>query len=127
MAKFEDEDVKIIKNNLKKVRLEKGLTLKDLEKMTGLSDVQLHRFENNERTINNEALVKLCNALQCNPIQLLGEDNFEFKSIEFFSKDDIDMLRLLKQLNDRDREDLTDYVGYLIYRHQKKDDNYGEQ
>ena len=77
-------------------------------------------FESGIRTINNEALVKICNALQCNPIQLLGEDNFEFKSVEFFTDEEVEILRLMQQLTDSDRMFLVENIRFLIWKHSVK-------
>lgn len=49
---------------LKQKRLEKGLSLKDLEDLTGISSSHIHRIENNNRKPSIRAVEKLSKALE---------------------------------------------------------------
>lgn len=53
----------MIKYNLKKIREEKGLTKKELEKLSGVSDTHIGAIERNEREMGLEVLCKLADAL----------------------------------------------------------------
>lgn len=55
----------MIGKNIRKLRREKDLTLKQLAKLSGLNFVQIHKYEQGktEPGINN--MVKIANALNC--------------------------------------------------------------
>ena len=60
-------------NNIRKLRTEKGLTLKQLaEKIEGLSVSFLSKVETGERKLKSELIGKLCDVLECTPNELLG-------------------------------------------------------
>lgn len=64
-------------------RKQKGFSLRDLAKKTGLSASYLSRLERSERKINLESLVKICEALEIdfqefiNPVQQPEEKSIE--------------------------------------------------
>lgn len=60
--------------NLKAMRKSKGLTLKQLGDMVGLTDSSLSLYENGKRQPDNEGLLKLAGALGTTVGELLGEE-----------------------------------------------------
>jgi transcriptional regulator with XRE-family HTH domain len=62
-------------DRIKKQREKMRLTQKDLSNKTGLTIVQVSRYENNERKPDPEALSTLVDALETNADYLLGRTN----------------------------------------------------
>lgn len=61
------------KNNIRKLRTQKGLTLKELsEKVDGLSVSLLSKVETGERKLKSDLITQLCEVLSCSPNELLG-------------------------------------------------------
>ena len=67
--------------NLKTIRKARGLTLKQLGDLIGLSDASLSLYESGKRQPDNEGLLKLAEALDTTVGELLGETKKESASI----------------------------------------------
>lgn len=52
-----------MKINLRRLRLEKGYTVRDLERFSGVSHSHISMIENGERTPTIDIVCKLCRAL----------------------------------------------------------------
>lgn len=52
-----------MKINLRRLRLEKGYTVRDLERFSGVSHSYISMIENGERTPTIDIVCKLCRAL----------------------------------------------------------------
>lgn len=59
-------------NNLRSLRKEKKLTLKELEEKTNISYANLSRYENGTRNITNSAIIKLTEFFDVTSDYLLG-------------------------------------------------------
>lgn len=59
---------------IKKLRLQKNLTQKDLADLTGLSEITIRKYESNERTPKHANAEKIGSALQVSGAWLLGYD-----------------------------------------------------
>ena len=57
--------IKLILNNIAKIREEKGLTIRQLEYKTGISKSTLSRIENNQARLYLGSLEKISKALKC--------------------------------------------------------------
>lgn len=64
-----------IGENIKKIRLEKGLTRQELAKALKVSDSTISRYENNKREPNMETLNKIAEILDIDILDLLGFSN----------------------------------------------------
>jgi len=113
-------------NNLRKLRLKLGLTLREIEEKTGINKDYLSLMENDKRPINNRNMKTLCEFYKVKPNELLGmDDMIEIdENANTFSRDDLKLLRAIKSLPTEDYDLLMDFVDYLIYRHQKRINNY---
>lgn len=63
-----------IGDNIKKLRIEKNLTQKELSSLTGISEVMISQYERNVRTPKNKNLKKIAFILDKSGSHLLGED-----------------------------------------------------
>ena len=58
--------------NLKKIRLSRGMTMAMLEEKTGIANPTVYNYEHGKRIPNASTIEKLCIALQCTATELLG-------------------------------------------------------
>ena len=65
----------MIGKKLKNLREEKGYTLMDLENISGVSYVQITRYENNKSMPTNKTLKKLANSLEVTVEDILENDS----------------------------------------------------
>lgn len=67
-----------ISSKLKKCRLEKGYSLKELEKLTGISSSSLQRYETSKKcSISTRKIEALAKALDVSVLYLLGKESRE--------------------------------------------------
>lgn len=64
-----------MKLNIDPFRKKRGLTVEALAEMVGMSHIHLHAIKSGRKRWNEDHLLKLSNALQCTPAQLLGEES----------------------------------------------------
>lgn len=116
-------------NNLKKLRLKLGITLREVEEKTGINRDYLSLMENDKRPINQRNMKTLCEFYKVKPNELLNvEEMIEIdENATTFSPMDLKMLRAIKSLPTEDYELLMDFIDYLIYRHQKRIDDYNDK
>jgi len=109
-------------NRLKEIRLKKGLMIKDACKLIGVSACYLSQLETGYRQLSSSMLKKCCEAYKCKPNDILEYDDFILidESNREFNEQDIKMLNLLKALSESDRDELNNFIEYLIFKHQKK-------
>lgn len=62
-------------NNIKKIRLARGITQSQLAEMAGTSNVTIQRLEAGTRQINDKWLTRISESLECSKIDLISEDN----------------------------------------------------
>ena len=113
-------------NNLRKLRMQKGLSIKELSEKIGLASCYLSQLETGKRPLNNKTLKAFCEFYKVKPNELLGYDNMiEINENDnYFSENDLKILRAIKSLPAEDYDLLMDFVDYLIYRHQKRINDY---
>lgn len=64
--------------NIKKLRMEKGLTLLEVANALGVSEATMQRYESGAiKTIKYDTIEALCNILDATPAQLMGWDEIE--------------------------------------------------
>ena len=116
-------------NNLRKLRLQKGLSIKELSEKIGLASCYLSQLETGKRPLNNKTLKAFCEFYKVKPNELLGYDKMVEidESDNYFSENDLKMLRAIKSLPQDDYELLMDFIDYLIFRHQKRIDDYNDK
>lgn len=70
-------------NNIRLLRKERKLTLKELGDMCDISEAQMSKIENGKRKPSMEVLLKLADALGCSSDEILGRDAQAF-DVEYF-------------------------------------------
>lgn len=100
---------------LRKLRTEKGLSLKQLGDILGVSESTVSLYENGRRQPDNIMINKIADYFHCSTDYLLGRHNSDAISVE----DNIDQLQKLlvsnyKKLNTQGQEKLLDYSDDLI-------------
>lgn len=88
-----------MKNRLKELRLNAGLTQKDLAVRSGTSQAQIDRLEKGTRRMTPEWLERLAPTLSCDPLDLLGQQTT-------LSDQERRMLRLFRPLSDEQKQAL---------------------
>jgi transcriptional regulator with XRE-family HTH domain len=66
-----------IGENIKKLRINKGLTQKELAALAEVTVVTIQNYENNRRTPDFDKAIALTNVLDCKLLDLFGEENSE--------------------------------------------------
>lgn len=66
---------------LKKVRLDKGITMEKLAELADTTEIAIRSYEKSRRYPNSVMLIRLCNALKVTPNYLL-QDEINYNLIE---------------------------------------------
>lgn len=93
-------------NKLKDLRIKNNLTQSDIAKILGVSSRAIGLYENGERDIPTEYLIKLSKYFNCSTDYILGisEESIE---IAASTKDHID----LSEVSDRDKEIIMNIIS----------------
>ncbi|MBH0228832.1 helix-turn-helix domain-containing protein [Halobacillus yeomjeoni] len=73
-------------DSIKKIRIEKGLTMREVERRSGISQAYLSQIENGKRsTPKYDTVIKLSKGLGVNPVKLLIKAGYgqEAKELDF--------------------------------------------
>jgi transcriptional regulator with XRE-family HTH domain len=95
-----------IGNKIRKLRKEKGLTLEDLSKKTGLSLSYISLIERGLKNPSLRALEKIAECLNITPGILLSDKEEEDESLETF-------LRINTKLGEKEREMIIQLIKSL--------------
>lgn len=87
-----DNVKKKIGNNLKKIRLEKGLKQSELAELVGVEDKTISRIEVGGNYPSMDLLVRLAGALNCELVDFVNFSDKVVDSINELSKDDLKVL-----------------------------------
>ena len=87
-----DNVKKKIGNNLKKIRLEKGLKQSELAELVGVEDKTISRIEVGGNYPSIDLLVRLSEALGCELVDFVNFSDKIIDSINELSKDDLKVL-----------------------------------
>ncbi len=83
---------KKIGNNLKKIRLEKGLKQSELAELVGVEDKTISRIEVGGNYPSMDLLVRLSEALNCDLVDFVNFSDKIIDSINELSKDDLKVI-----------------------------------
>ena len=86
-----EEVVKVVGENIRRLRKERGLSQEELSEDSNITPGYLSDVENNKKSVSLETLVSIANALQVSPSELLRSN---------CCKDEICLQELLEALND---------------------------
>lgn len=103
-----ERNLKMLKDNIKKARLDVGLTQKEVAEKLGVAQAQYARWENGGRNPKDETVEKLADIFGTSFEILKGRDD----GLE-------DIVSLLKRYNLSDKQ--KEEIKYLIEEYIKKD------
>ena len=96
--------MKNIGENLKLIRINKGISSSDLESLCGVSQANISKIENNLISPSIDTLFKICTALEI-PVSLLFKD---------FPPDMINLIDTAKQLSPNQRQKITEMIESFL-------------
>jgi transcriptional regulator with XRE-family HTH domain len=100
-------------NNLIAIRKIKGLSQRDLAKITGISNRMIAHYEIYSEIPSFEKLKKIADALEVSVAELI-DPNYSDKQIIKFNTRTIKKIELLEQLPAEDQKKVLDYIKTLI-------------
>lgn len=98
--------------NMKRIRIKKGLSQADLEKRSGISQSAISSIERGERSPTEETMLMLASGLHVSLMDLLEMQ--EKKPADIAGELDEDLIRLLVDLSDQEVQRVRDFVSGLI-------------
>lgn len=118
-----------IGSRLRYLRKKQHLTMKELHSLTGLSTGNISDMENDKYMPSVSSLIPLSKALHCSiDWLLLGDNEVQISehseasdSTASFSKCELDLIRMIRTLDERDRSTVSNFVEmlYLQSAHKK--------
>ena len=113
------------KNNLKKLREHSGYSQEEIANKLGIFRSTISRYENGERKINGENLVKLAKLFNVTPEYLLGlEDDKKKDNIitkEQLTKDNMAFFKA-KDISDEDKKKMIEMMQEFYYKEKLKNE-----
>lgn len=88
----------MIGEKIREIRKNNNLTQKDLAKLSGIAEITIRKYENNERNPKKEQIEKIAKALKVTPFEIMGYDYWDK------SKDMKKLLNEVKLLNNIKKE-----------------------
>ena len=72
-------DVMTVSENIRNLRKQNGITQKELAKRSGIAEITIRKYENNDRQPKIEQIEKIAKALEVLPVDIMGVDYFDKK------------------------------------------------
>lgn len=103
---------------IKERRKQKGFTLKQVERLTGISNGNLSEIERGIKTPSLSSLVKIVNVLECSTDDLIfGENESGFMGSKIsVSERETTFLSALRELDTDDQDEIMDLIEVKIRR-----------
>lgn len=107
---------------LRELRLKTGKTIKQVAEEIGISANYISEMENGKKDISKKCIPILCKYYNVKPNELLGYDDFILidETSNEFTQQDIEIMRLIKQLGESDKAEIYNFLSYLIFKHQQR-------
>lgn len=105
---------------LRELRKQKGLTMKQLGKIVGVGESAISQYENGKRQPDYDILNKLADYFGVSVDYLLGRTDVPNPAESPLDGVEFAFYGEIKDLTDEEREDLADFVKYL--KSKRKDD-----
>lgn len=67
----------MIGERIREIRKNSNLTQKDLAKLSGIAEITIRKYENNERNPKKEQIEKIAKALKVTPFEIMGYDYWD--------------------------------------------------
>ena len=95
-------------NRVREWRKRRGLTLQTAAPMIGLSWTHLSRIEKGERELNETWLIKISEALKCEPCDLLRPE------LGGISQDERDIVEIFRRLSEKNKSIIVEKLNILL-------------
>ena len=107
---------------LRELRKNKGITMKELGKLVGVSEAAISQYETGKRQMSNEVLLRLGEFFDVSVGYLLGVESEKAPAPEGERKvsDDDIMFALWGDTKDMDKNDLEDVRRYAAFVRERK-------
>lgn len=107
---------------LKELRLKTGKSIKQVAEEIGISANYMSEMENGKKDISKKCIPILCNYYNVKPNELLEYEDYILidETSNEFSQQDIDMMRLIKQMSESDKDEMYNFLSYLIWKHNQR-------
>ena len=96
---------------LKALRKSKGLSMKELGRLFGLSESTISLYESGKRQPDNETILKIADFFDVSVDYLLGREEKETPS---YTEEERKLFSLIEQLTDVEVEEMSNYLDYLL-------------
>lgn len=108
--------VKLIGDTLKEHRIKKGYTLSELEKVSGVSYVQISRYEKNKANPTSKVIKKLADALEIDTTMLMDKEK-DIINDESIHKQFKELMSLLKKNEEeKDKFALSKIIEVMLFK-----------
>lgn len=67
----------MIGEKIREIRKNSNLTQKDLAKLSGIAEITIRKYENNERNPKKEQIEKIAKTLKVTPFEIMGYDYWD--------------------------------------------------
>ena len=110
----------IVKRNMKKLRKEKNLTLRQMGKVVGKSLQHYQRVESGDKSPNLVILDNLCLRFNLHPSYFFADEGLAIihedgtVMADDITVDDIYMLRAFSKLSEENKQAITKYLKFLL-------------
>lgn len=98
-----------IGEKLRSIRLDKGISSKELEALSGINQSTISRIENNTHSPSIETLFKICSALE------ISINDF-FKDNEELPVDLMSLLNTAKKMSPTQRQKVTEMIESFLLK-----------
>ncbi|MEK3887511.1 helix-turn-helix domain-containing protein [Bacillus sp. FSL K6-3431] len=110
----------MIGSRIRQIRTEKGLTLAELSKRTGIVQTYLRIIERNlQSNPTEEYIVKIATALDVGLEYLLNGTNITFEEKNQSIAHFISLRKCIVQMNDKQLEEMKDFIEYTMWKRQR--------
>ena len=113
------ETSEIFSNNLTRFRKERGLSQRELAKITGISYRMINHYENNPTSVPINKIKILTDALNVKVADLFSERN-EDANIQDLDVRWIKKIREIKDLPESDRKEINRHINSLVEKQKLK-------
>lgn len=104
---------------IKKVRLAKGLSQKEVVLGANIEKAQFSRIENNKTDPSFSTIEKIANAMGCTMSELFGAGE-EIKDINSFSKSILEKVSILEHLEEEEKKGIYSIIDGLATKQKLK-------
>lgn len=109
-----------LKENIRKLRSEKGWSQTDLAKKIGIHLTHINRIEKGKINPSLDVAAKIAEALEVSLDYLISEDEGEFKEVKIEDKSLAQRIKLLNTLDPEDRNVIIRVIDSMLTKQKMK-------